>query len=220
MNKKVEKNEANKFLLVVLSLLFCFTLYITLNYVGKYYYNQKPKDNEEIIEVKTEKISASIINSGTIKQTISEDSFGDKKEIIIETIDSIEVLSNEDKENIFNYNVRYDITKNDFHANTILSNRSEVLVRFSYSYDNKEWIYINNAITTNTSNITPLIGNNYDIAGLITKLNVATNFEIKANNKNATKMYWRSETIFKNLDNLEDAKELNANFTIEYKTSD
>ena len=219
MDKKVEnKNEANKFLLVILSLLFCFTLYITLNYIGKYYVNKMPKNNEQLIEIKTDKVYASIINNGYVKKVIKEDSFLEENEIIIENINSIEVISNDENENKFKFNVRYDITKNDFRATTFSSNKSEVLVRFSYSFDKDEWIYINNAITTNTSNITPLIGNNYDIAGLISKLNVVTDFEITANNMKSTKMYWRSETIFKNSKN-KNSKEFNANFTIEYQNT-
>lgn len=221
MDKRVERasnnSEANRFLLVTLILLFCFTLFISIQYIAKYYINQSPK-NGEVIEIKTKDASASIINDGSIKKTITEDSFTIDNEIIIEKINTIELISNDKEESSLKFDVRYDITKNDFKENIIPSNKSEVLVRFSYSYDNEEWIYINNVISTNTSNISALIGNNYDIAGLVTKLNVVTDFEITANNQKPTKMYWRSETIFKNLEDNETAKDLNANFTILYKS--
>ena len=221
MNNRVEKNKSNKLLLAILILLFCFTLYISLQYIVKYQKSQNNQNNN-IIEIKNKDVSISILNSENIDEVITNKSFKEDNEIIIERINYIEVITLKEKENTIKYNVKYNILKNDFKNNIISSNKSEVLVRFSYSYDNKEWIYVNNVISTNSSNISPLIGNNYDIGGLITTLNVATDFELNTKSMESAKVYWRSETIFKNFESQyevdEYEKNLNANFTIEYKT--
>ena len=60
-NKK-QKPKTNKVLLVVLILLFCFTLFITSSYIIKYNNELKINGNEEIIEITNKKINASIIN--------------------------------------------------------------------------------------------------------------------------------------------------------------
>lgn len=222
MNKRVKKKASNKFLLIILILLFCFTLYISLQYIIKYNTIKNNQNSGDVIEIKTKEFSVSILNSEKIEETITSKSFKEDNEIIVERVNYIDVIAFEENENKIKYDVKYNILKNDFKTNLISSNNSEVLVRFSYSYDNKEWIYINNVISTNSSNISPLIGNNYDIGGLITTLNVATDFELEINNINSTKMYWRSETIFKNFESQyeveEYEKKLDANFTIEYKT--
>lgn len=221
MDKRVEndKSKTNKVLLIILILLFCFTLFITIQYIIKYQESKVITGNEEIIEIKTKDTSASIINNGLIEKKITTESFGEEDEIVVENINSIEMISNEKDHSTIKFDIKYNISKNDFYANVIPSNKSEVLVRFSYSFDMKNWTYINNVISTNTSNISPLIGNNYDIAGLVTNLNVATNFELSATNKREAVIYWRSETIFKNINKIEEVKELNADFIIEYKSS-
>lgn len=217
MNKRVEnvnEEKTNVFLLTTLILLFCLTLFISIRYIIKYHENRELNGNEKLIEIETKEAKVSIINNGTIKQTITSESFNDKKEIIIENTNIIEMISNNANENSISFDIKYDIIKNDFKMNNITSNKSDILVKFSYSYDNENWTYVNNVISTNTSNIIPLTGNNYDVAGLITTLNVATDFELSATNKKAKKMYWRSETIFKNVNSINSTKEFEANFTI------
>lgn len=216
--KDNNKNEINMLLLIILVLLFCFTFYITAQYVISYHLNEKEiSKNNEVIKINNKYINATIINCGDIKESINKESFNNEEEIIIEKINSVEVAANTKEEQTLKINVKYNILENEFKRNLMATNKSEVLVRFSYSYDNDNWTYINNVISTNSSNISPLIGNNYDIAGLITNLNVATNYEIKLNNENTTKLYWRSETIFKKTNDNEDIKNFKANFTIEYQ---
>ena len=216
---KRKSSITNKCLLISLILLFFFTLYISIQYIMKYQEVKKPKENEEIIEIVTKESTGNIINNGIISEKITHDSFASKDEIVVENINIIKVRANEDKSSNIKFDVKYNIIKNDFFENLIPTNNSEVLVRFSYSFDNKNWTYINNVISTNSSNISPLVGNNYDIAGLITNLKVATNFELATtNSRKDAVMYWRSETIFNNLNNYINDKELEANFTIEYKS--
>lgn len=221
MNKKVEENienvqneNSNPFLLITLILLFCITLFISVKYIVKYHEGKKLHGTEQRIEIKTKDANASIINNGSIEQVITSDSFKEEDEIILEKVNIIEMISNNEKENDISFDIKYDIIENDFKMNTNASNKSEVLVRFSYSYDNENWTYVNNALSTNNSNIMPLIGNNYDIAGLVTKLNIATDYKLSATNKELTKMYWRSETIFKNVNPIKKDKKFKANFTI------
>jgi len=220
MSKKGDiDNKVHKFLLVTLILLFFFTLFISISYIIKYTKESSLHKNGEIIEIKTEKINSTIINNGIIESIINKESFKDKNEIVLENINIIELKPNTKDNGKIKYDVKYNIYINDFKQNVISTRKSEVLVRFSYSFDNENWIYTNNVITTNTSNISPLIGNNYDISGITTNLNIATNQELSTTNNKATKMYWRSETIFKNNDDFEGNKNFKANFTIEYKTS-
>ena len=161
--------------------------------------------DQEIIQIKTAHGSASIINDGIIKAKINKEKFNEDKVYVIEKINTLELNSESETELVFN--VLYDIKKNEFKNNAIATNNSELLVRFSYSYDNISWTYLNNNISTNTSNIKALIGNNYDIAGITSKLNVATNYKIVAKKDKPIKMYWRSETIFKDLDDEDDVFE-------------
>ena len=221
MNKKVEENKENvtnenlnPFLLITLILLFCITLFISVKYIVKYHEGKKLNGTEQRIEIKTKDANASIIKNGMIEQVITNDSFKEEDEIILEKVNIIEMISNNDNENDISFNIKYDIIENDFKMNTNASNKSEVLVRFSYSYDNETWTYVNNALSTNNSNIMPLIGNNYDIAGLVTTLNIATDYKLSATNKEITKMYWRSETIFKNVNSSKKDRAFKANFTI------
>lgn len=220
MNKKVEKkSEVNIVLLVTLILLFGLTFYITVQYVVSFYMKENTYNEGEIIKIDNKNISAAILNDGEILETVNKSSFTNKDEIIIEKVNSIEAIANNDEKTEIKINVKYNILENDFTNNLIATNKSEALVRFSYSYDLDNWTYINNVISTNSSNISPLIGNNYDIAGLKTTLNVARNFSLEVNNKTKSKIYWRSETIFKKINDNENDKNYKANFTIEYQAS-
>ena len=215
MNKKGKQNKnSNKFLLITLTLLFMLTLYISIQYIVKYYNSQKLNNVDQIIEVKTKDTKVSIVNNGTIEKIITKDAFIKDKEIIIENIDSIEIMPNNKNESKTTFDIKYEILENHFKLNNSPSNKSEVLVRFSYSYDKENWTYVNNVISTNTNNIMPLTGNIYDVAGIATTLNVATDYELVSTNKETKKMYWRSETIFKNINNITEEKTFKANFTI------
>lgn len=218
-NKKQKAHKNNKVLFGVLSLLFCCTLYITSSYVVKYNKEVKFTDDGEKIEIITNKINATIINNGFIDENINSLIFKDKKQIIVEKENVIEIISSDAENSTIEFNINYNILTNEFKTNLIPTNKSEVLVKFSYSFDGDNWTYINNVISTNTSNISPLIGNTYDIAGVVTNIRVATKCELGMKNKEKTKMYWKSETIFKNLNQSEEVKNFKANFTIDYRTS-
>lgn len=222
MSKKADnrQNDSNRLLVIILMILFVFTLFITFFYIIKYKSLNIKLDNLEIIEITTTDTRASIINDGIIKQEINKDSFVQSNEIIVEKIDVVEIIpTNKNDDETIKFDIKYDITKNGFNKNLLSNNKSEVLVKFSYSYDKENWKYINNVISTNTSNISPLIGNTYDISGIIATLKVATNYKFSLNENKSNKMYWRSETIFKKVNDNKEVKNLEANFTIEYKSS-
>ena len=104
-NKK-QKPKTNKVLLVVLILLFCFTLFITSSYIIKYNNELKINGNEEIIEITNKKINASIINNGTIDEKISSLVFEDEKKIVIEKENVIEIISSDDEDNTIEKDVK------------------------------------------------------------------------------------------------------------------
>ena len=215
-----KKNDpTHKILLIILIILFVLTLFISVSYIITYKNDKNNPNNGEIIEIKTKSANISIVNNGFVREKIDDQKFLEEKEYVVENINTIELIPTDDENNKVNYDIKYNIIKNDFKLNNIPSNNSEVLVKFSYSYDKEEWLYVNNVISTTNSNISPLIGNNYDIAGMLTTLNVATNVELATNDKKTSKIYWRSETIFKNLEEVTESKEFNANFNIEYKSN-
>ena len=141
------------------------------------------------------------------------------KYLVIEKINTVKFKTNDNsKENgLIKFDVKYDISVNDFIRNGISSNDSDLLVRFSYSYDKEEWNYINNVISTTESTINPLMGNYYDIAGIKTNLNVVTNYEITSEPGKSKTMYWRCETYIKNNQKEDFNHNIKANFKIEYK---
>ena len=227
MNKKVIDEIENKeqtaslntILIVILIILFGVTLYITCRYIVEYQKNSELKVNQEVIKINTDQITASIINKGKIDEEITLQSYNENGEMVIEKINEIEIIAANETESKIEFDINYNILVNDFKVSAKPTNKSEVLVRFAYSFDGEEWTYINNVISTNTSNLSPLIGNNYDISGLITNLKVATNYELKPKDLNPLKMYWKSETLFKKIEEKENSKKFQANFTIDYDTN-
>lgn len=216
------KNSSQILLLFVLIILFGFTLFCTLVYVGDYYKNKEElKKSSEIIEINTAKGNATIINSGKINKIISNEDVATNENITLENMVTIELKTNANSENDSSiyFDIKYDIKKNDFPYHFIASNDSDSLVRFSYSYDNKEWHYVKNVISTTDSTLNPLMGNYYDIAGLTTTLRIVTNIKLTSKPGKSTKMYWKCETLIKNnKDNID--KEIEADFKIEYKDND
>ena len=84
-----------------------------------------------------------------------------------------------------------------------------------YSYDNENWEYVNNVISTTNSTLNPLMGSYYDISGLVENLKVLTNFEINNKKDTTTIVYFKCETLFKNIeDNI--GKNIYAEFKVEY----
>jgi len=217
-NKKGKSEILSVGLILILLALFTFTFIISVFYYNKYMAMNELGNNEEVIEIKRQNIKASILNNGKIDETINKNMFTEtKREIIVTNIDELVISSIDKKEDVeLVYDVKYKISKNDFFQNSKPSTNSEVLVKFSYSYDQEEWHYINNAISTSTSNISSILNNGFDIAGLVTDLSVATDYKLSTKNNEEARVYWRSETIFRKTNHTTDDKKLEANFVIEY----
>jgi len=216
------KNPSQKFLLCVLILLFCFLLCASILIINSYNIKNNKKINSgEIIEVKSPKNHVLISNYGKINESITTKSFENSEDLIITKINTITLTTSKEAKEKGNikFNIKYDISENSFKKNDIATNDSDLLVRFSYSFDNNNWIYVNNVISTLDSTLNPLMGNYYDIAGLINTLSVATNYDLSADINNSAKMYWRVETIIKNTHNKKINNKLVADFKIEYKNN-
>ena len=218
--KKVAHN--NKFsqaiLFTILFVIFILTFFCSLFYIGKYY---DAKINllygSKSIEIKTKYNNALIVNNGIIDKTITDEDVKFNKSYLIEKESFIKISTDKKspQDGSLFFNVRYDIKNNDFKNNVISNINSDVLVRFMYSYDQKHWEYINNVISTTDSSLNPLMGSYYDIAGLNTNLKVITNFEINNQKGKTTTIYWKCETLLKNIkDNV--GKNIAADFKIEY----
>lgn len=215
------KNSSQVILLVVLIILFGFTLYSTLVFIGDYYME---KNNEfpqaDVVQINNDKNRVLIINNGKIDKVINDADIKGKDDIVIENYSSIELSTNKEAEvnGTMEYDLRYNITRNDFPYNTISTNDSDVLVRFSYSYDNEEWEYLNNVISTDSSTLSPMMGHYYDISGVTSNLKVLTNHTITSKPGEKIKLYWKSETIILNKSSNIN-KGINAEFKIEYKNN-
>ena len=216
------KNSQQILLLIILISLFTLTFFCTLFYIGKYYDAKIGVDKGgKILEIRTQYDNVLITNNGNIDKTIEEEDTKYNKEYLIEKYSTIKFTTKKDaeKDGVININVRYNITNNEFRNQTLASTSNDVLVRFMYSYDNENWEYINNVISTTDSTLNPLMGSYYDISGLTTNLKVSTNMEIKNKVGETTTMYWKCETLLKNIsDNI--GKNITADFKIEYKDSD
>lgn len=215
--------SSQKILLYVLIFLFVIMLGTSIMFIKKYYVSKELNNNfSETIEINNYRNNVLITNNGEIKENITNTTFKNNKEYVIERVNAIKLTTNEKAETdgIIKYDVKYNIEKNDFLRNEYSTNDSEVLVRFSYSFDNEEWIYINNVISTTESTLNVLMGNYYDISGMVTNLKIATNYEMSSAPGETITMYWRSETIFKNKKDIELNKNIEANFKLEYKGND
>lgn len=229
MNKKENKMEpkmkkssngvSQYVLLSILILLFGFTLYSSLVILGKYYKEKEiDNKNQEIIVSGKNKII--ITNNGIIDKILESKDFTNGEEVVIENIDTIEIIS-KDYDNVIKkyFDVRYNISENTFPANSVATSDSPLLVRFAYSFDKEEWTYLTNVISLNGTNITPLTGALYDLSGITGNIRVATNYDIVPDPYRPIKMYWKSETIIKYSDeNL--GKKIKAEFKVNYKSSD
>ncbi len=219
IRKAAYSSSASQILLLfVLIVLFGFTLFNSLYYIGKYYWNEKDYEKGiETIEINNKKNTVFILNQGDIDKKVSEN---DKEEIVLVNESSIELTTNKDeaKDGKITFDVKYNISENDFPVNLYSKEDSDVRVRFAYSYDNENWTYISNTISTYESTINPLLQNYYDISGIVSTLKIATNFELTSAPGEKSKIYWKSETTIKNKEsNLN--KGIKANFKIEYKES-
>ena len=241
MNKKVEKNKTSYdaeedlaikkvvykkdksqyFLLAILIVLFGLTFFSCLYYIGDYYkekydYNK----NAENIAINNKKINALITNNGTVDFKVTDDNAEEEK-IVLESLSSVTLTTNNTSKSNGKliFDVKYDITENTFPYNAVAKTDSSLLVRFAYSVDNENWTYVNNVISTNNSNITPLMGNYFDISGLKSTLSVKTNYELTSSPGKTEKIYWKSETVIIPNSNLKDSQ-IKANFYVEYRNNE
>lgn len=214
------KSNSSKILLIFLICLFIVMLMASFTFINSYYTKEENNNVEgEVIEINNSKNKVLIINNGIIKENINYEYFSNKNQVIIEKINKIEFNTNEgvSDNGIFSFDIRYDILENDFKRSDYSNNDSPLLVRFAYSYDSEEWTYLNNAISIDNSNITPLMGSVYDIAGIKSNLKVITNYEISLEPGESKIMYWKCETIFNNARNEKTNNNLEAEFKIQYQ---
>lgn len=220
--KKVanSKNENQTFLLILLSVFFIGMLICSFIWVDSFY-KERDRSKEEIIEIKNDKNTILIVNNGEINEELTINSFNNEETLVVEKINTLEMSTKNDASNegSIKYNVRYQIQENSFVKEGVDNTDSSILVKFSYSYDNENWTYINNVISTDTSTILPLMGKNYDIRGIVTTLKIATDEVLACQPGESKKIYWRSETIFRNFKDKEIVKNYRANFKIEYSTN-
>ncbi len=209
-----------RILFYVLIALFLIMLCSTTILMKNYNHLKNNKDSE-VISIVNDKNRVTIFNNGYISQSIEEGSFTKGNKILKVNINSIELTSNKNaiKDGVITYNIKYDITKNDYPRNVINTNDSEVLVRFSYSYDGTEWIDIKNVISSPSFTISPLMGDYYDISGVVGTLSIERNYKLETKAKTSNKIFWRSETLFQNVLNSVPG-DFEANFKIEYQGND
>ena len=204
--KKVAHSNTREYALyIILIILFGFTFYSALVYIGKYYNNKKEQElYSEVIKINKNDDRIVISNNGELNKVLSVEDDNNAEDIVIENVDLIEITSKDIKNiNTYLFDVRYNILENEFPKNVVATNDSNILVRFAYSYDQENWNYIDNAISINDNNMKPLIGGLYDLSGVVGNIKIATNFQIKSNPYEPVKVYWKSETILKyNNDNL------------------
>ena len=216
--KKVAHSNTREYALyIILIILFGFTFYSALVYIGKYYNNKKEQElYSEVIKINKNDDRIVISNNGELNKVLSVEDDNNAEDIVIENVDLIEITSKDIKNiNTYLFDVRYNILENEFPKNVVATNDSNILVRFAYSYDQENWNYIDNAISINDNNMKPLIGGLYDLSGVVGNIKIATNFQIKSNPYEPVKVYWKSETIMKyNNDNL--GKRIKADFKISY----
>ena len=188
------KNSQQILLLVILIVLFTLTFFCSLFYISKYYDAKINLGNgAKILEVTTKDYYMVINNKGVIDKTINNADVEYNDKITIEKVNKLTFTAK--KASNVTFNIRYNIINNDFERNAIANLNNDVLVRFMYSYDNENWEYVNNAISTTESTLKPLMGSYYDISGLVTKLKVVTNYNLENKTGKDVQMYWKCETI-------------------------
>ncbi len=217
--KSVAHSKRNYKLIVESIIFFMIMALVALMFMLDYYQDKNVKNKDKVIEYTTTNGRVLIINGGTLNEEVDSSKLDKKGQLSVERISTIEVIPN-DEDEVVNFDIRYDIKENTFERNMIATNNSALLVRFSYSYNNEDWSYINNVVSTTSSTLTPLMGSYFDIAGLLGTLKISTNNEIKTEDKKPVKMYWRSETLFQSKRNLEYKGNINANLKIVYKEVD
>lgn len=221
INSVAHSKGSSQFLLFgILIVLFGVTLFTMLTFIGKYYKDKNNLDmGLESIQINNNKNSIYILNDSNIEKTVSyEDINGE--DILITNVSSIglNVNSSANESSTIKFDVKYEILENNFVGNTYSMDDSNLKVRFAYSYDNENWTYLNNAISTYEGVLMPLANNYYDIAGVVSTLKATTNYELSSKPGENTVIYWKCETLIKGTSKNVDNK-IKANFKIEYKES-
>ncbi len=212
------KNSSQVLLLFILIVLFGFTLFNSFMYIGKYYLNKnKLNDGIETIEIKNNKSSIFINNEGEFNKKIES---LENDEFLIERKSSISIQTNNDIKdtNIVKFDVKYNILENSFSGNSISKEDSDIRVRFAYSFDNENWTYVNNVISTYEGTLSPMTDNYYDIAGVVSTLKVLTNYELSSAPGEIITMYLKSETVIKKAE-YNVGNNIKASLRIDYKES-
>lgn len=213
--KKV--HYVNKFIVfysvIFVAILIC-SIWQIYNYVEK---KRTYEGFNKTVEISSRDSKLVIFNDNYVPSYKNAGIFNeDRTEATVQNVSRLELSLNKDLKSkvVYNYNVRYRIYDNL--SKYSIDNNPSLLVKFSYSTDNKNWTYVNNVISTTNSTLMPLMGNYYDITGLETTLNVATNLEIAGKDETKT-IYWRAETFYKCLDSVDsNLTLLNATFDVEY----
>lgn len=222
--KKVaySKLKYKKIILILLLIFFISTVISTIIYGVSYNEFTTVSENTiKVFEVTENKNQLVLINSSEIYEKITDISFNKENFKVIETINIAELSIDKGvlKSETINLNVRLKMLENDFKLNDIATNKSPVLIRVSYSYDNEKWDYIKSVLSYNDSTLTPLMGNYYDIAGRKGVINIATNHELSALPGEIKKVYWKLEVMFNKQKVQSSENNFKANFYLEYPNS-
>lgn len=182
------------YLLLVIGVLLLISVYI--------FFSNKEKTIsfvKDIFEVKENNNIVSIVNDGNIDISFNDSLFNEMGKYSVIKVSCLKYIEKKD----ISYNVRYTIDENELPQDSIM-------VRFSYSTNEKDWTMINNVISIDNSTINPLMGNYYDISNVVGKLKIATNKDIS---ENMDKICWKSETIFSRSKDI-NSKKYKAKFNI------
>lgn len=219
--KKKEPNQ-NRLVIVAFFIIFVGVCITTYFQVSSYYEREKLlKNSSSIVEVTSKNDKLTISNNSEVPLIDAKNLAANKvTETTVENNSklTLEVDKKAKSKSTHLYNIRYRIKKNDYNYLTTV-NEPEVLVRFAYSIDGANWNYVNSALSTTNSTLTPQMGNYYDVTGLQSTINVVTNYEITGESDSEVVIYWKAETLFKHLDNEDNQKtlkEYNATFNVEY----
>lgn len=224
LDKVASKKRVTKFNIYLIISLVIFVGVLISSTTQIYNYIERRKifdETNKIVEISSKDDKLSISNNGSVhsynqKSLINTDS----DEAVVENISKLKLVVDESakEKSIHKYNVRYRINQNDYKYLSVVTD-PELYVRFAYSSDQETWNYVNNAISTTNSTLMPQMGNYYDISGLETTLNVATNFELIGKPGETVYVYWKSETVYRHITHEENKtadKELDATFNVEY----
>ena len=209
--RKIAYNKKQNNIIIYSLIIFMLISITMVFYIYSFSRYKNATDNSKI-EFSKENYKILISNAGEINEKITNKSFINKDKIIIERVNKIEVLKKENfnDDKIF-YNIKLNITKNDFKYNEVATTKSELLIKVSYSFDNENWTYINNVLQSQNTTISPLTGNYYDIAGIESEIRIATKKEINLENP---KMYWKIEVFINKTKNQNYENNLKMNFYI------